>query len=287
YDHLGQGLQSRFRAFFPVSTGGTNVGLAIRNGIMKLADAPGGAEAEASIIMVSDFITTCFNGTADGADPLGGLVTEPPESASPFCGRQAEYYLRAQQELTNIVREYLVPQKIRVHAAIVGSHVAPHNLLVRGAQGCMDSREARLAHPNEYVDTPSTGNPQDELDDMYRTPFVRANEFYSRVVAPTNGLWMPLRPPCGAAGSTALTDLRNAVSSACQNDNLQVGDRLDSVDGAIGELQSNISALGFNPAQVVDSSGRLLCDLEGRGMDQQMREYMDTIMRDNTLYLVG
>ncbi|RIL06721.1 MAG: hypothetical protein DCC75_10630 [Proteobacteria bacterium] len=278
------------RLFFPITQLDSNIELALRTAFVMLYEAQLNGEAQASVVLVSDLLGNCVT------------KNENNSQAAPTsdCGGSVSYYNESTSKIEGIIRDYYIPAKVGLSVAAIGSAVGPHTVLRKGRDGCMDSKEAQTLSQSGLTNPSVEGNEGEGFNGRFESPFFKPNEIYEKAVLPSKGLWMPLRPSCceyyGGLDecnrtSQPIANLRSELNAACNDDRLQIGDPVSDVEGPdsiVEALRSNLSNnFGFNANEVVDSAGRLLCDPQGRSISEQMSEYMETLMQDNPIVLIG
>ncbi|RIL08862.1 MAG: hypothetical protein DCC75_07865 [Proteobacteria bacterium] len=270
-----QQKQQLLRIFFPRVSEATNIDQSLRVAMMMLAERRD-LQARADVILFSDGIGNCYN-------------TNQGQLTWANCANTIAAYLQSFAAISSLATQYFAPAKVSVNVALTGSYTRSNTKLMKGRDGCMTTDEAQLRGQSGFVDGndyDAGGSPlqvssdeQGEFANRYRNPlmggFAHPNRLYDSLVLPTDGMWMPLRPCCKIGGSCASA---STVKSEFRN-------RCLGQDGEAGTIVTPSSTMTSNGW--VDSYGRVLCDPEGLTPQQQMQNYIEKLMRNNTIFLVG
>lgn len=267
---------------------------------------PLGSISQSDIFLALNLTTNMLNndpllGTADThvilfSDGLQNCIQNPSPGSQTCDPYSLEYHTRGFNLIRSLVKNDFEPNNVHFSLFITGTSVAPHTLVRKGnaSSACITDQMARETGTS-FTDTglnfPSLGNPlsgfwsdptniaaYQKLSNS--SPWRLPNLLYDSV-STTQGLWVPLRPPC--PGSNFRKKLDNACSSAAGN------------QGALVDASSNpaLTAPVLNQfgdviyPSAIDNQSRLLCDPDGRSKNQQVLDSMRRIFSQNPFLLVA
>lgn len=172
------------------------------------------------------------------------------------CSSSSAGFANSFAQALSYARTYLVPNNVHVHFVIAGAITQPHTLAISKDGKCQDDEEFRdsTSATDLFVDpTLNSGTKSVSLEDAVQKGtgyYYAPNELY-RIARETGGTWCPIRPACPAG---AKEEFESRCSSGNPK-NLNVGSQV-----------------------VVDDAGRLLCDLDGRTMHEQVAACLTAIL---------
>jgi hypothetical protein len=255
----------------------TNIQDALKESLGMLKSSDTFDVADNFVLLISDGLSNCVedlgNAPLRGEDIDGDGSPDPircfSTNDSNFWNYNEQYIRAAFDEIYDPgnggITDQYVEDGVKIHVALVGENVGPHTL-VRSSEsgGCMDFNEASAVNlsmfdgSNTPPYTPTGGG-----------SFYFPNNFAS-VSAATNGLWWPIRPPCGGSLDTPL------LESIC-----------DANIGSDPITPTIAASLGFPiTGSNWDNNGRLLCNPSGGSVGDQLRELVEKIMADSPIVLV-
>ena len=233
----------------------TNLPEALKVAKEMLLAAPGAAQAENSVVLLSDGLTNCLLDRS--------------------CGSAFADYAASAAQAVSIIQSDYIPDRIKLHVLLAGDQVSPHTLLApyqssTGVKSCMKDTDARFSEPPiDFVDanTYVTGTPNDNFNAMLSgdANFYGPNALYTSV-RDTDGLWIPIRPCCKVAGSC--TDVRADLELACSTSPASAG-----------------TPLTVSP--FTDTAGRLTCDPKGSSQKDQIHAGIEEVFSRSPYLLVN
>ncbi len=173
--------------------------------------------------------------------------------ATGVCDGTEATFDTAMVEIENIINTVYIPLDLRLNVILIGEETLPHSLLEATPNGCQSDAEFRATTPpgTLFVDPTTTATLEEAQTDDTKT-FPKPNSLYE-FVRKTGGIWAPIRDAC--AGS----DLTSTFNEKCSS-------------GSVSDLVS---------AGYVDADNRVLCDIQGRSMEDQIQHAMQQIFGNN------
>ncbi|NLF24356.1 MAG: VWA domain-containing protein [Deltaproteobacteria bacterium] len=256
---------------------GTDIGSALTRAIDILdPDSNEFKSSENFIVLFSDGKSNCVKNNGSATCNGGDALTHRTSISNALNSLKG----------SNSPLERLVENGITLHTVLVSDSVQPHSLLKANPSksGCLDDltsrRMADAGHMGyEFV------NWGDGFGDERRRvtpPYHYANRFYEGSRA-TGGFWTPLRNPC-IPGTNLLdpsspTGLEGSLHRSCMKK--PAGSTL-----SLNDLEDSLKTI-FQTYNYLDNSGRLLCDPYGRDLRGQIDDFIDLLMGQNPIRLVG
>lgn len=239
-----------------LGNGATNSDLlgALQTATEKLTALSDAAATEDFIVLFTDGLTNC--------------IRNPSQADGKYCNDNSTYYLSSINELLAYARDTIKPLKIPVHLVMFGKHGGPHTLLYYdGRTGKCIPEEEKVT--NRYFAPDSrlyaSGGTYDGTDTYYSANRIRMVSRY------TDGLFLPVRPPCQKNGHDA--DITEDLEAICQT-KYAARTRPSPFPQAVGA------------SDYTDTRSRLLCDPKGRSESQQIEDFMAEILGENPYSLV-
>ena len=283
------------RAFFPRDDNSfTDISEALLTARDILANLPDAGIADTWVALFSDGIANCGHTDASGNFLHYDAAAKSLSFAGvDSCGSSNDY-LAAGDEIRSLVLagaegvtpplavppEYVgfAAKRIKLHTFLFGNYVQPHTLLRKNSNHCMSDAEARAEARSFTYDCTAS----DPFCQYGQTPNLASNQFYhSDLSTPTEGQYFPMRPPCDPTtllpGSTdPQTDCRlglfmEALNARCASAAVADKAPLDSGSDISGVLQN----------------GRLICDPFCRTPNEQIKEAIQELFKDNPFILVA
>jgi len=243
--------------------------------------ASGTDTAEYFVAVISDGVSTCYNDSDTNCLSDDGGSTPLEKRYCRNCDASFNGFQNSLNAAETIIKEKYIPDNIKFHFIHIGSNTGPHSLLrvEEGADGtktCMTDVSAGLQNPPLGItdSTQAAGvTDEDSFKGVAYNQTFHAPAKWSPLVRKTNGLWLPVSPPCELNGSGEPIDLSDQLEIACGN-----------ASGGNGSVVADLNTNGGNP--ITDDKGRITCNPYGTTRREQIKERIAQIYNIDPYILV-
>jgi hypothetical protein len=272
------------------------------NWLMRASTCP-------NVIRPNDGANSTENLAAKRVRQLNNYLVSLQEAATVVAGKVNEAD-SPDYDLPNGFRSY-VERGYEVHVFLTGAKVQPNNL-IRPAKrdssgnpnGCMSQEEAiNSNYPYAYggVPLPDTNpaistydDPGSQGDNYVQNTTDDPNAFqhypnqalYNTLVAPTGGIWAPVRPPCNPADAPGAGGA--LTQTQCENGELveRLDQHCDNAVTAHGDPMTPNPDISVVDVPGMIENGALICDPYCRSTAKSVGDNVEKIYENNPFILV-
>jgi hypothetical protein len=257
--------------FFPREDAVANIPDAIKKAADMLMALPDYPATENHVILITDGLSICS-------------PTDEYRTAYD-CSFNTDSAKKSIDDAVKLVNELYVPNSLHLDVLLIGGLVQPHQVMRKGPQGtCMDqslTEDASLpftagdsTDPKELEDAIASGTVTNGAL-TFANKYLYPNKLASAVSA-SDGIWGPVRQPCVPPVGVPLPDGKTCAA----------GGLLAHLDERCAALMSTHDTLGLENG-ITDADGRLICDPQCRDREEQVEDYIKTILNKSKTVTLG